>query len=155
MPPIHLAAFLKVRQQEYYDALWEVQVKLNWAPWVRLFLESAIASCRHTVLVLETLRSLQQQWRTLLTEKRRRRDAAIWRVIDLPLGQPIVTVNAVARRLEVSFPAANQAVEELVVLDVLRPMNDYKRHRVFQAHQVTNALYTGLGDSRLLRSAFP
>jgi Fic family protein len=143
-PPIHLATFLKVRQQEYYDALWQAQVKLNWAPWMRLFLESVIASCRHTVLLLETLRDLQTQWKGLLNARRRRKDAAIWRLLDLLLGQPLVTVTEVARRLEVSFPAANQAVDELVELDVLRPMNAHKRHRVFQAHQVTNALYTGL-----------
>jgi Fic family protein len=143
-PPIHLATFLKVRQQDYYDALWQVQVKLNWAPWMRLFLESVVASCRHTVQLFGVLRALQARWQNLLVEQGLRRHATIWRVTELLLGQPVVTVNVVAERLSVSFPAANGAVMALVRLGILRPANDQRRHRVFHAHEVMNALYTGL-----------
>ena len=59
-------------------------------------------------------------------------------------GQPIVSANLVKNRLEVTYPAANDAIAELVSLDILRPSNDQRRHRVFHAHEVLNALYTGL-----------
>jgi Fic family protein len=143
-PPIHLATFLKVRQQAYYDALWQVQVRLNWAPWLRLFLESVVASCRHTVQLFGVLRSLQARWQGILAEQGFRRHATIWRVAELLLGQPVVTVNTVADRLGVSFPAANGAVADLMRLDILRPASEQRRHRVFHAHEVMNALYTGL-----------
>lgn len=143
-PPVHLATFLKLRQDEYYDALWQAQVRLNWTPWMRLFLESVVASCRHTVQVFADLRIIQDRWQTVLAEKGKRRHAAIWGVTYLLLGQPVVTVNAVAERLGVTFPAANDAIAELVNLNILRPANAQRRHRVFQAHEVMNALYTGL-----------
>lgn len=143
-PPIHLATFLKVRQREYYDALEAVQLKLNWAPWIRLFLECVIASCRHTVQLLGLLQNLQARWTDILIQHRKRKDAAVWGAIKLLLGQPVITVNELVRRLGVSFPAANQAVNELVEMDILRPANARRRHRVFHAHEVMNALYTGL-----------
>ena len=143
-PPIHLATFLKVRQQTYYDALLAVQTKLNWTPWVQLFLECVIASCRHTVQLLSVLQALQAQWKITLTDQRKRKDAAVWRVVDLLLGQPVITVNELVRRLSVSFPAANQAVNDLVALGILRPANTQRRDRVFHAHEVMNALYSGL-----------
>lgn len=143
-PPVHLATFLKLRQDEYYDALWQAQVRLNWTPWMRLFLESVVASCRHTVQVFADLRIIQDRWQAVLAEKGKRRHAAIWGVTHLLLGQPVVTVNAVAERLGVTFPAANDAIAELVNLNILRPANAQRRHRVFQAHEVMNALYTGL-----------
>lgn len=143
-PPIHLATFLKVRQQEYYDALWQVQTRLNWTPWMRLFLESVVASCRHTVQLFADLRDIQDRWQGVLTERGKRRHAAIWGVTNLLLGQPVVTVNSVAQRLGVTFPAANDAIAELVDLGILRPANAQRRHRVFQAHEILNALYTGL-----------
>ena len=143
-PPIHLATFLKLRQDEYYDALWQAQVRLNWTPWMRLFLESVVASCRHTVQVFADLRIIQDRWQAVLAEKGKRRHAAIWGITYLLLGQPVVTVNAVAERLGVTFPAANDAIAELVNLNILRPANAQRRHRVFQAHEVMNALYTGL-----------
>ena len=143
-PPIHLATFLKVRQQDYYDALWRAQTRLDWVPWMTLFLECVVASCRHTVQLFGALRVLHGRWGNQLAEKGKRRHATIWRVTDLLLGQPVVTVNSVAKRLQVTFPAANDAITELVTLDILRPANTQRRHRVFHAHEVMNALYTGL-----------
>jgi len=143
-PPIHLASFLKLRQQEYYDALLQVQTRLVWEPWIHLFLESVIASCRHTTRLFEDLQTIQGRWQGILTEQSKRRHATIWRVTELLLGQPVVTVNSIAARLGVTFPAANDAVSELVALDILRPATQQRRHRVFQAHEVMNALYTDL-----------
>jgi Mn-dependent DtxR family transcriptional regulator len=60
------------------------------------------------------------------------------------LGQPVVTVNAVAERLNVAFPSANAAVAVLADLDILRPQGKQRRHRAFQAHEVTNLLYSGI-----------
>lgn len=143
-PPIHLASFLKLRQQEYYDALLQVQTRLEWEPWICLFLESVIASCRHTTQLLDDMRAIHQRWQSLLTQQGKRRHATIWKVGGLLLGQPVVTINLIARRLGVTFPAANDAVTELVALDILRPATQQRRHRVFHAHEVMNVLYSGL-----------
>ncbi|CAM4207574.1 Fido domain-containing protein [Bordetella tumbae] len=144
-PPLHLATFLKVRKQDYYRALEQAQKRLNWAPWLTLFLECVIASCRHTVRLFSVLRAIQTRWKGLLAAAGKRRDAAIWKVIDLLLGQPVVTVRAIAQRLGVTFPAANTAIDELVRFDILRKMDQtQRRDRVFHAHEVMNALYTGL-----------
>lgn len=143
-PPIHLATFLKVRQRDYYDALLEVQMRLNWTPWVRLFLECVIASARHTVQLFGALESTRQRWQALLHEQKKRKHSTVWRAIELLLGQPIITVGELARRLGTAFPAANAAVEELVRLDILRLTSERRRNRVYAAHEVLNALYTGL-----------
>jgi len=143
-PPIHLASFLKLRQQEYYDALLQVQTKLQWEPWIRLFLESVIASCRHTTRLFDDMRAIHQRWQNLLTQQGKRRHATIWKVGGLLLGQPVVTINSITQRLGVTFPAANDAVSELVALDILRPATQQSRHRVFHAHEVMNVLYSGL-----------
>jgi cell filamentation protein, protein adenylyltransferase len=143
-PPIHLATFLKLRQREYYDALLAVQMKLRWSDWVQLFLECTIASCRHTVHLLRELRNIADQWHGRLKERRIRKDAAVWRLAELLLGQPVVTVNSLLQRLKVSFPAANAAVAVLVDMDILRAQGTKRRHRAFHAHQVMNILHTGI-----------
>ena len=145
-PPIHLATFLKIRQCEYYAALREAQMRLNWVPWITLFLECVIASCRHTGQIIDALDELQAQWSIKLKERRKRGDATVWRVVDILVGQPVLTANEVARQLRVTFPAANDAIAELVALEILRPSTAQRRNRVFQAHQVLNALHTGMDD---------
>jgi Fic family protein len=142
--PIHLATFLKRRQREYYAALLEVQIKLQWTPWIELFLECTVASCRHTVHLLRELGKISERWQELLRSRRTRKHAVVWRLADLLLGQPVVTVSALAERLQVSFPSANAAVAVLVDLDILRPQGQQRRHRAFHAHEVMNILYTGI-----------
>jgi Fic family protein len=142
--PIHLATFLKCRQREYYDALLDVQMKLRWGRWLELFLECTIASCRHTVHLLRELQSIAERWRERLQARRTRKHATVWRVADLLLGQPVVTVSALVERLKVAFPSANAAVAVLVDLDILRPQGAQRRNRAFHAHEVMNILYTGI-----------
>ena len=150
-PPIHMATFLKVRQQAYYDALFVAQTRLEWEPWIRLFLECVIASARHTTQLFEVLTDIRNRWHALLANQKRRKDAVVWRIIELLVGQPIISVPALARRLDVSFQAANTAVEEQEGLQIVRQTNDLRRKRLHQAHEVTNALYSGL--DRLLEEA--
>jgi Fic family protein len=142
--PIHLASFLKRRQREYYDALLGVQMKLRWSDWVQLFLECCVASCRHTVHLLRELKLIAERWHGRLQERRMRKHATVWRVADLLLGQPVVTVNALVERLGVTFPSANAAVSVLVEMDILRAQGAQRRNRAFQAHEVLNILYTGI-----------
>jgi Fic family protein len=143
-PPLHLASFLKVRQHEYYDALLEVQMHLRWAAWHQLFLECVIASCRHTVHLLSELSKLSDRWDQALTGRQMRKHATVWQLSKLLLGQPVITVNAAAHQLKVSFPAANTAIGVLVDLDILRERGKQHRSRAFQSHEVMNLLYTGI-----------
>jgi Fic family protein len=142
--PIHLATFLKCRQREYYDALLQVQTKLRWSPWVELFLECTVASCRHTVHLLRELQTIAERWQRHLKARRTRKHATVWRLADLLLGQPVVTVSALVERLKVTFQSANAAVAVLVEMDILRPQGKRRRDRAFYAHEVVNILYTGI-----------
>jgi Fic family protein len=142
--PIHLATFLKRRQREYYDALLEVQMQLRWSSWVELFLECTVASCRHTVYLLRELRIVAERWQERLAARRTRKHATAWRVADLLLGQPVVTVTSLVERLKVTFPSANAAVAVLVEMDILRPQGQQRRNRAFHAHEVMNLLYAGI-----------
>lgn len=143
-PPVHLATFLKLRQRDYYEALLDVQMKLNWSSWTRLFLECLIASCRHTQRLLQSVQDLADSWHARLGERRIRRHATIWRLVELLLGQPVVTVNSVATVLKVSYPAANAAVAGLIDMKVLRPKNPNRRNRAFHAVEMLALLYRGI-----------
>lgn len=142
--PIHLATFLKCRQREYYDALLDVQMKLRWSPWIELFLECTIASCRHTVYLLQELRTVAERWRERLMARRTRKHANVWRVADLLLGQPVVTVTSLVERLNITFPSANAAIATLLDMHIVRPQGPHRRNRAFHAHEVMNLLHTGI-----------
>lgn len=143
-PPIHLATFLKVRKREYYQALLAVQTRLDWEPWLSLFLECVIASCKHSMQLIGHIQRLQSEWHGKLTAAGKRKHAAAWQVIEVLLGQPVVNVNEVVRKTGIAYAVANRAIADLVKLDILRPANNQRRNRAFHAHEVMNVLYTGL-----------
>jgi hypothetical protein len=103
-----------------------------------------VASCRHTVHLLRQLGNIADQWRARRKARGTRKHAVVWRLADLLLGQPVVTVNALVERLNVTFQSANAAVAVLVEMGILRPQGRQRRHRAFQAHEVLNILYTGI-----------
>ncbi len=150
-PPVHLASFLKLRQQAYYDALLGVQMQLDWGPWVALFLECVIASCQHTVGLIAQLETLLAQWTQLLNDAGKRKHATVRKLLPLLAGHPVLSTREVAKLLDVSFPAANTAINDLVELDILRLARGQQRNRYFQAHQVLNAMYAGMDE--VLRNA--
>ncbi len=94
--------------------------------------------------LLEELRAIAERWRAMLERRRTRKDVSVWRVTELLLGQPVVTVTALAERLDITFPSANSAVAALVDMDILRIKNQRRRNRAFHAHEVMNLLYTGI-----------
>ena len=150
LPPIHLATFLKARQQQYYDALLEVQLRLNWTPWLKLLLECVIASAMHTRELVTRMEDVKYEWRMVVTPTVRK-DAAVLRLLTVLPAHPVITVKQAAQLLGASFPTANHAMEQLVKHDIVRLARDQGRNRVYHAHQILNALYTGVDD--VLRKA--
>jgi hypothetical protein len=103
-----------------------------------------VSSKRLPVHLLRELRTVAERWQERLTARRTRKHATAWRVADLLLGQPVVTVTTLVERLRVTFPSANAAVAVLVEMDILRPQGQQRRNRAFLAHEVMNLLYTGI-----------
>ena len=145
-PSIHLATFLKIRKQNYYDALLQVQMKLNWAPWLQLFYECVVASCRHTVLLFDRIEQLQIDWQSRLDNAGVRRDASARKIAKLLLGRPVLLVNQAKELCGVTYAAANNGLDKLHALGIVTLRNDTARNRVFQANEIISALYEGVNS---------
>lgn len=145
-PGIHLATFLKLRKQSYYDALLQVQMKLNWAPWLTLFYECVVASCRHTIALFDTIERLQSEWTMKLDRAGVRRDASARKIANLLLGHPILSVNQATALCGVTYAAANNALDKLQELGIVALREHAFRKRIFQANEVLSALYDGVNS---------
>lgn len=145
-PGIHLATFLKLRKQNYYDALLQVQMKLNWAPWLQLFYECVIASSRHTIALFDTIERLQSDWAKKLDDAGVRRDASARQIANLLLGRPILSVNQAKALCGVTYAAANNGLDKLQALGIVSLRDQAPRKRIFQANEVLSALYDGVNS---------
>lgn len=88
--------------------------------------------------LLSDLQDIVGRWRQGL---RVRRGAAAWRLVDLLIGQPVVTVRYVQEHLGVSYPTAQSAIDQLESIDVLaQAVVGRRRNRTWHAREVTEAL---------------
>ena len=145
-PGVHLATFLKLRKQDYYDALLQVQMNLNWASWLKLFYECVVASCRHTVALIDKIERLQQDWIFKLDKAGVRADSSARKIANLLLGNPILSVNQAKTLCGVTYAAANNGLDKLHALKIVSLRESTPRKRIFQANALLSALYDGVNS---------
>lgn len=139
-PPVYLAGFLKENQQEYYDTLGSVQLRGEWAPWVRFLAEGVRAAARETIQTAEQLTALLEQWQTLIRNRNVRSDALPHRIPEYLIAHPVVTVRSIQEAFNTSFPTANAALSVMRENGIVKPQAERKRDRIFIATDVISIL---------------
>ena len=133
-PPVYLAGYLKANQDEYYRTLADAQLRERWSEWVGFLAKAVEASCRDAIQTAEDLLAIRARWARTLSHLRS--DASAQSALDIILGNPVITANLLKERLQVSFPAANTAIEQLLEQQILKPIDKIGRSRAFVAHEV-------------------
>lgn len=139
-PPVYIAGFLKDNQREYYDSLAQVQLQGKWTEWVRFFATGIQEACRESTRTAEALESLLSGWKDLVSSLRLRSDSAVHRLPDVLIGTPVVTAKHLKDVLDISFPAANNALILMEQHGVLVQPKQQQRNRVFVAKEVVEIL---------------
>lgn len=133
---VPVSSGLLANVEGYYEALTEFR-KGDLNPIVSQFSDAAFGSCRNGRVLVEDLVNIHDSWRSRV---RARSDAAVWRALPIVIGQPATTVQFIADRTQVSIPAAQRAIDQMVDAEVLKPVGDQKRSRVWVATEVVEAL---------------
>ncbi|MDP2822557.1 MAG: Fic/DOC family N-terminal domain-containing protein [Sulfuritalea sp.] len=133
-PPVYLAGYLKANQSEYYRTLADAQLRERWPEWVGFVAQAVAVSCQDAIQTADDLIAIRAKWAQSLSHLRS--DASALLALDILLGDPVVTVNLLKERLNVSFPAANSAIEQLKQAHILEDINKIGRSRAFVAHEV-------------------
>ena len=141
-PVLYLSAYFEENRQTYYDLLDHTRSTSDPLPWLDFFLTGV------TVMAVEAeqrairLTDLQHTVRTQLLERGASRTAV--RLGELIFDIPYVTAAGVAKRLDVTFPIAQKAIDDLSRAGLLEETTGRQRNRVCLATAVRNAAY---GDS--------
>jgi Fic family protein len=90
----------------------------------------AVEISRRTVNRFESLRN---DWNLKI---KARRDAVVWRMLELLMVQPIVDVKYTASHLHVTDPAARNAIDQLLSAGILKKSVDRNRNVLYEAHEV-------------------
>lgn len=133
---VPVSAGLLHEVEDYYDALTAYrQGDLDLI--VAVFSRAAFTAIENGEVLVRDLVSIRENW---IVQIKARSDASVWRGLPLVMSQPAVTVNLVAERLNVSKPAAQTAIDQMVTAGVLTPANNFRRNRVWVADEVVEVL---------------
>lgn len=128
-PMLYLSAYLKAHQQEYYDRLMQVRNSGNYEAWVDFFLEGIIIVSKQVVETTKRIQELEK------TDTERLLVAGVGHagplLMQTLLLQPVIRVNDIKERLNVSYGTANKLVAMSEELGILKQLSSGKRNRKY------------------------
>ncbi len=133
-PALTISPWLLKRRQEYQDHLLRISQTGDWNPWVRFFCTALLEQSRAHVGVAQSLLQWLDEIRRELHQ--RRWGGVISQIVEDLLDWPVITAPFAAQRYGVSGPTVHHAIERLLEIKVLEPMEKSRYRRLYWAPKV-------------------
>jgi Fic family protein len=131
-PVLYLSDYFKQHRRQYYELLQAVRDEGDFEGWLAFFLRGIAQVSIEATATARRILELREVHRRAITERLGRAAGNGHRVLERLYEQPIVSVKDVEALLGTTFPGANQIVQRLVELGVLREFTGQARHRRFR-----------------------
>lgn len=145
-PFLYISAFFNRNRSEYIDRLYRVSAENAWEEWILFFLEAIEIQANEAYIRSKEMLTLQEQYREMYQDKRSRTHLQL---VDYLFSQPEITVKDAQEELDVSYPAANATVSQLVEDEILTEITGKKRNRRFRATEIFDILREPLDNIEL------
>ena len=138
-PTLTVSPWFESRRSEYQDRLLAVSTRGDWDGWTAFFASGLAESATATRRQMLALVQVQAELKDIVRASKLRADTA-HALIDFGVSQIAFTVREVERGLHISYGRANQLVDSLVQLGILRPLRSETYNRRFYAPRVLSVL---------------
>jgi Fic family protein len=132
-PTLYLSEYFDEVRQDYYDAFDRVRDKNNIESWIRFFLDGVIFTARDSKEVLEAIVNLRSVYEDRLSSglgpKRR---VLGFGLVQKLFCKPTMTIDEVAKSLNITFQTASSLVTDLEKIGMLREKTGFSRNRIFE-----------------------
>jgi Fic family protein len=142
--PLYLSPYIEANKRIYGECLQDAQQRLNWVPIIGFMAEAIVETASHIEATHNALQTLRMDW---VERRKYRRNSAALRALELLPRYPMLTVSRLQSMLGISAPTANQAVDQLMEVNILKERTGYKRNRVFVASEVLEIINRPFGES--------
>lgn len=138
-PAIYLSGYLSIHKKAYFQHLGSAQLKGDWTSLVGFLSKAIVASCDDAISTANDLLGIRAGWDDRLGHLRS--DAGALRALEALVGSPVVTATILKEKLGISFPAAQNAIEELLGAGVLfETSKKLGRSRAYYAREIVQRL---------------
>jgi Fic family protein len=137
-PLLYLSPYFERHREEYYEALQAVRERGDFDRWLTFFLEGVSLQAADAVTRAERLTDLREEYRARVRARTR---GIANQIVEIAIGQPVLTARAVEEHLVVTRPSAITALRLLVDLGILVEAPGGPRGQLrWRAHEVLAAL---------------
>lgn len=141
-PMLYLSLYFKQYREDYYALLNDVRQNGDWEAWLLFFLEGVTQTAEGAVQTAQRLLSLFQKDQSRIQQAGRAAGSAL-RVHQVLQERPIVSLQELANRTDLSFHAVTSGMQILEKLGVARELTGKKRNRLFGYDQYLAILGEG------------
>lgn len=131
-PVLYLSHYFKRHRSEYYERLQAVRDGGDWEGWLLFFLRGVAEVSHEATATAASILRMRERYRVEITEHLGRAAGNGHRVMDKLFDHPIVTVAHVRQWLDVTPAGANNLVNRLVGVELLREITGFARNRRFR-----------------------
>ncbi|BCW92881.1 MAG: cell division protein Fic [Thermoanaerobaculum sp.] len=131
-PVLYLSHYFKQRRSEYYDRLQAVRDTGDWEGWLEFFLRGITEVSEQAADTARRILEIREHRRQQIIESFGRSAGNGLKVLEHLFRTPIISVKKVQAITKTEFPAANQLVQRLVGLGVLKEITGQARNRRFR-----------------------
>jgi Fic family protein len=131
-PVLYLSHYFKRHRQEYYDRLQAIRDAGDWEGWLTFFLRGISEVSVQAADTARRILDIRERRRQQITESLGRAAGNGLKVLEHLFRAPIISVKRVRTITQTEFPSANQLVQRLVQLGVLKEITGHARNRRFR-----------------------
>jgi len=106
-------------------------------PVVSMFVDAAFRSLDNANRLAQDLAAVRDSWNETVSA---RADSTVWPLLDYCIGRPAITARLVAADLGVSTVAAQNAIDRLAELGILRQNSPARRNRIWLVSEVLDSV---------------
>ena len=131
-----LSAGLLTDTERYFGALTTYRTG-DIEPLISTFVDATFRSLDNASRLAKDLAAVRESWNEIVSA---RVDSTVWPLLDYCVGRPAVTAPTVAADLGVSTVAAQNAIDRLAELGILRQNSPARRNRIWLVSDVLDAV---------------
>jgi len=135
-PLFYISSYIRRNRDKYTDLLLSVNEEGDWNAWLEFFLTGMHEQADEAFSRAKLLLQLRADYRSRYSDA----SPSVRELIEALFIEPIFTVSRAAELIEMSYPAANNAVNRLEADGVLEERTGQERYREFQAMGILDVL---------------
>lgn len=141
-PLLYMSYYFKLYRQEYYDRLNLVRLNGDYEQWIAFFLRAAIWTAESSIKTIKNIVDLTEKHKKLILESTLTSSIAL-QLIERLLQNPYISIQALAKEYNISFPTAQKIIDVFVEKGLLKELTGKKRGRCFCYWEYMNLLDEG------------